>query len=63
MHRTTRGRIARGTREHRTKRGGQEIEDSEITIYDISRYRRKEKEDRKKINARGVSSGVGVNKP
>ena len=36
-----------GAGAHWTKRGAQDIEDSEITIYDISRYRRKEKEDRK----------------
>ena len=52
-------RTARGTRAHRTKRGGhaQDIEDSEITIYDISRYRRKKK--KRKIPYSTRERGIG----
>lgn len=41
----------------------QDIEDSEITIYDISRYRRKEKEGRGKDKRPRGWLGRDVNKP
>ena len=52
----------RGAGAHRTTRGGQDIEDSEITIYDISRYRRKERKGKKELGGvapRVRPTGVG----